>query len=269
MATYKRPTIQGNLEKIFAAPCAPNPVLYATTAAAAALMAAIEFAQPDAKHLYHYIAGRTTTCAIKYALEENNLVSPDANSLSKNFAWTSLEIAEHTLWYCFLTDLGFDALLNWSSMMVRFQCKSRAEIERYGQGSVFLGGVNYNGDWNSAEFNAQPGSIYYPVTFSHVDVAPYQAYELAGWVEWNATSRLYDTNVACRLVNEDTGEVFMSDMAPPGVTTHTTSMAFHRGYNNHGTHQRYSLQWAWQGEGTGNTTAAVAVRGHLTKWGGL
>lgn len=265
--TYKRPTVVGNIQRILALPCNPSPSLWVATLSAAALQAAWDILSPDPKHIYHKLRGGSLLCDIKGGIEDTGLLPPEAENKAKRFFFRTTEWYDRLTWYVFLLDVADDALINWTSNVIKFACPDKYQSPFVGVGGAEFGGLDVDARWQTADFYAQEGSVYYPASPSSVDCKPGTPWVLAGHATWSKAHLDTKGKVETRVICEDTGAVFDTDNDETHTGNFSKTLAFASGKNFTSNTLRFSMQWRFVGSQSEPGTAMLLHGGYLHKYG--
>jgi hypothetical protein len=139
----------GAIKDLLLLPCTPTPMIWATSAAEAAVRLFIAYNEPDMKHVIHQLSGRTLLCSAKVIaksfVEEVNI----ENTFLDHYIWYIPEAAELFAWYFFLASITLEGLINWETALMKMTKASCNPNATYNSGNVCHIGQHADGQWQT------------------------------------------------------------------------------------------------------------------------
>jgi hypothetical protein len=161
-------------------PCAIPPGLYIETALPALFSLLWTYFEPDWRELIHQATGKSVLCRIKGGMEDTQLIPPKETSKATRFYFKATEWADVSTWYLFLAEIVNDSLLQWLSLLIKMSGCDKTYSPWVGSGPFFFGALHDDGTWSTCDFDAQAGSVWYPVWTSQcIRVPPGKSWTLA------------------------------------------------------------------------------------------
>nr|CRY95955.1 hypothetical protein [uncultured prokaryote] len=109
----------GAVIKLLFLPCAATPWMYVETGIEALLKVVLLYNEPDPKHIYHKLFGKTIVCELKSVNNAYDVIEPTNSQAGRRFLFKFLEGIDRAVWLIYLIDIASEGLVKWSSGLMR------------------------------------------------------------------------------------------------------------------------------------------------------
>lgn len=243
-STYKKPTLWGNLKKIFYNPCALSPYVQVEVAAATMMRLFWTYKTPVWKTFVKDVSDESWLCnarSMAHAVEESK---PTWQSKLRRFVFKIDAKIDQGMFWWFVASLAEEGLINYTSSLLKGQACSKAHWYHRGQGQQAIGGWP-GGDpdrwlenivWRNTDWPDTPQAV------SAIQLGPGES----GWISggaWFTTPTNMPLPASSRVIIEETGEVLdHDDIGEKTIESDGTTTSWAKYWND----SYYTRTMRWQ-----------------------